>query len=156
MTFARRRNRLTTHSSESIPVVKRRMTVLRLSPVYIVPPMHHVCTAYNRRTSGRTAGTVKTKPLFLNSGERALDRKYSRLFVLQKVNHGRQVSFSYNVADVHVCQHSAIIYTTHPHRGNCEMKLTWCFVQTDKHLSVNSLSTYPFLMLTSAEAVDIS
>ena len=29
MTFAQRRNRLTTHFSECIPVVKRRMTVLK-------------------------------------------------------------------------------------------------------------------------------
>jgi len=32
--------------------------------------------------------------------------------------------------------------TTHPHRGNYEMKWTGCFVQTDKHLSVNCLSVY--------------
>jgi len=33
MTFVRRRNRLTTHFSERIPVVKRRMTVYLCSPI---------------------------------------------------------------------------------------------------------------------------
>ena len=34
MTFAQRRNRLTTHFSERIPVVKRRMTLHRLPELH--------------------------------------------------------------------------------------------------------------------------
>jgi hypothetical protein len=59
MTFAQLLNLLTTHLSERISVVKRRMTVLLLSPVSIVPAMFNVVlyigTANNIRTSGRMA-----------------------------------------------------------------------------------------------------
>jgi len=41
MTFAQRRNRLTTLFSESIPVVKRRMTVLKGCKIYCVNEMKY-------------------------------------------------------------------------------------------------------------------
>jgi hypothetical protein len=41
MTFAQRRYRLTTHFSESIPVVKRRMTVLKGCTIYCVNKMKY-------------------------------------------------------------------------------------------------------------------
>jgi len=52
MTFAQRRNRLTTHFSERIPVVKRRMTTSssRTATVHSVSYWHVWCTLHRHET----------------------------------------------------------------------------------------------------------
>jgi len=47
MTFARRRNRLTTHFSERIAVVKRRMTVI----MFVFIPDSHLSQVLSEKTT---------------------------------------------------------------------------------------------------------